>query len=249
MIYVRYDTQSETGLQTWIDKLGDLIHVSISVFDPQFRLIVTTGGTDTEEQAKEWHETHKRITSHYPNIRLLPDKTAEVIGEVVSDTTPIAYIVVSRFYFDEDANPHTPQFINELPVYDEYLAKDVLLLISIGVRTCLRELVVIDPAFSGKLDEYTRLHLNENLTLQSISRALHTDINSLRIFLQATFNCNLPNYLRKVRLEEAKRLLATTDFSYGEIAEKIGIEEERWTVLFKKQVSMSPEEYRKTNRH
>ena len=246
MIYVQYDIQSSTGLQTWIDKLSYLTHIAISVFDPQFNLIVATGGTDTKTQAREWHMRHPKLPK-YPDIRLLDDETAEIIGEVVSDKTPIAYVVISRFYFDSTANPHVKQFKDGMPVYDDILAESTLSLISFGVKACLRELVVIDPDIAQKLDDYIYSNLNQKITLVSVSCALHIPINELRIYLQSEFNCNLPNYLRMKKIEAAKKLLIETDLSLAEISEKIGMDKEQWTKLFKKQTSLLPEQYRKEN--
>lgn len=246
MIYVQYDVQSSTGLQTWIDKLGYLTHIAISVFDPQFRLIAATDEADTETQAQEWHTRHLQLPK-YPDIRLLDDETAEIIGEVVADKTPIAYIVISRFCFDSAANPHIKQFRNGLPVYDDILAESALSLISFGVQACLRELVVIDPDIEQKLDDYIYSNLNRKITLVSVSCALHIPVNDLRVYLQSEFNCNLPNYLRMKKIEAAKKLLIETDLSLSEISEKIGMNEEQWTKLFKKQTSQLPEQYRKEN--
>ncbi len=246
MIYVKFDTQSQTGLQTWIDTISDIIQVNISVFDPQFKLIVATDTTYADVQAKEWSERQLRLTSHYPNIRLLADKTAEVIGEVVSElySSTIAYIVVSRFYFDANANPHIKQFRDGLPVYDEILAKDTLSLISFGVQACLREFVMVDAEFPKQLDDFIYSHLNKKITLTSVSSTLHITTNSLRVYLEQEFHCNLPTYVRMKKIEEAKNLLATTNLSCYEIAEIIGLDEECWVGLFKKQVSMSPAAYR-----
>lgn len=246
MIYVKYDVQSSTGLQIWIDKLSYLTHIAISVFDPQFNLIAATGKTDTKTQAREWHKRLQQIYQ-YPDIRLLNDETAEIIGEVVADKTPIAYIVISQLYFDATANPHIKQFKNGMPVYDDILAESSLSLISFGVKACLRELVAIDPDIGQKLDEYIFSNLNRKITLVSVCCALHIPINNLRIYLQTEFNCNLPNYLRMKKIEAAKKLLAETDLSLSEISEKIGMNEELWTKLFKKQTSQLPEQYRKEN--
>ncbi len=248
MIYVRYNTQDPSGLEGWLGKIGALLHMTISIFDPQFRLIQKTGGTNTEEQAEAWKKRRKLPNPRYPDIRLLDDKTSEVIGETLSEGIPIAYIVLSGFYFEETANPHVKQFRNGLPVYDEIFVKDALSLISFGIQSCLREVVVIDPSLKGRLEEYVSSNLCKKLTLQSVSRALHTDINSLRICLQSEFHCNLPSLLQKKRIEAAKELLISTDLDFSEISQSIGLPQEKANALFRKSVSLSPEDYRSRNR-
>ena len=247
MICVQYDTESETGLGVWIDLLRKMIQVDISVYDPQFHLIVATDKTNSNEQASEWRQRHFRPTTHYPDIRLLDDGTAEVIDEVLSDATPIAYIVVSRFYYDKTANPNIQQFKNGLPVYDESLAKDALSLIAFGVESRLRKMVVVDSDLEQQINSFISSHLNEKIAIRSLSRALHVGTTDLRVYLQSTYQCDLSNYLCLKRIEVASRLLATTTLSCSEISERIGIDENQWRRLFKKQIHMTPEEYRQNS--
>lgn len=248
MICVQYDTESDTGLGVWIALLRKMIQVDISVYDPQFHLIVATDKVIANEQACEWRQRHLRPTTHYPDIRLLDDGTAEVIDEVLSDSTPIAYIVVSRFYYDRTANPNIQQFKNGLSVYDESLAKDALSLIAFGVESRLRKMVIVDSDLKQQIDTFICSHLNEKIAIQSLSRALHVETTDLRVYLQSVYQCDLSNYLNLKRIEAASRLLATTTLSCSEIAEKIGIDENRWKRLFKKQIHMTPEEYRQNSR-
>lgn len=248
MICVQYDTESETGLKVWIDLLRKMIHVDISVYDPQFHLVVATDRTITNEQAREWRQRHSRPTTSYPDIRLLDDGTAEVIDEVLSDTTPIAYIVVSRFYYDKTANPNIQQFKNGLPIYDESLANDALSLIAFGVQSRLRKMIVVDSDLEQEINSFIYSHMNEKIAIRSLSRALHIETADLRVYLQSVYRCDLSNYLCLKRIEEASRLLATTTLSYSEIADRIGIEETQWKRIFKKQIHMTPEEYRQNNR-
>lgn len=248
MNYVRYDTQSPTGLKTWVETLQGLIHVAISVFDPSFRPVVAAGGGDTQAQAREWCSRQKQRGAHYPDIRLVGDGTAEVIGEVLSEETTIGYIVLSRFYFDEIANPHIKQFRDGMPVYDESLLKDAIVLISFGVRSCLREIVTVEPDFLQKLDAYIVENLRGKISLLAASRALGADGNTLRFVLQAEFGCGLADYVRMKRLEETKRLLSFTDLPPSEVAQAVGMEEGRLSRLFEKTFSSSFEKFRRSSR-
>lgn len=248
MICVQFDTESDTGLEVWIDLLKKLTHVDISVYDPQFHLIIsTTDKTITTEQAREWRRRHSRPTTSYPDIRLLDDGTAEVIDEILLDTTPIAYIVVSRFYYDRAANPNINQYKNGLPIYDENLAEDALSMVAIGVQARLRKMIVVNSDLEQKVNSYICSHLNEKITIRSLSCALHIKTADLLFYLQSVFHCDLSTYLCAKRIEEASKLLATTTLSYSEIADKIGIEETQWKRIFKKQIHMTPENYRQNN--
>jgi AraC-like DNA-binding protein len=108
-----------------------------------------------------------------------------------------------------------------------------------------------DPIHSKILDamRYVQLNLKENLTVNYLAdRAnLHQDYFS-RLFLKYTGQRPL-NYLHEKRIERAQYLIATTDLSYTEIAEKIGFENSsHFSKLFKKVTSLTPGEYKKQNR-
>ena len=57
---------------------------------------------------------------------------------------------------------------------------------------------------------------------------------------------NFVNYLKALRVNEAKRLLEETDMRVIEISQKVGYENEKhFMKLFKRQCGVSPTEYRK----
>jgi AraC-like DNA-binding protein len=108
-----------------------------------------------------------------------------------------------------------------------------------------------DPIPSKILDamRYIQVNLKENLTVNHLaSRAnLHQDYFS-RLFLKYAGQRPL-NYLHEKRIERAQYLIATTDLSYIEIAEKIGFENSsHFSKIFKKVTSLTPGEYKKQNR-
>ncbi len=246
MICVKYDTEGPTGLRRCLSMLSDLINVPITIFDPQFHLILTTGEQNTEEQSQSWQQRHE-ITMRYPDMRLLPNNTAEVIDEVfdgLNGTTTIGYIVMSRFYFDANANPHIKKFRYGKPVYDEIIIKDSLRLISLSVQSCLQEFAVVDPALPQQLDDYICSHLNDKITLVTARRALNVDTYSIQMYLLYQYNCNLISYVKIKKFEEAKKLLSETDLPLADIAANVGLTELQLLRLFKNQTSMTPEEYR-----
>jgi AraC-like DNA-binding protein len=108
-----------------------------------------------------------------------------------------------------------------------------------------------DPIPSKILDaiRYIQVNLKENLTVSHLaSRAnLHQDYFS-RLFLKYTGQRPL-SYLHEKRIERAQYLIATTDQSYTEIAEKIGFENiSHFSKIFKKVTSLTPGEYKRQNR-
>jgi len=96
---------------------------------------------------------------------------------------------------------------------------------------------------------YIQVNLKENLTVNYLAdRAnLHQDYFS-RLFLKYTGQRPL-SYVHEKRIERAQYLIATTDLSYTEIAEKIGFENlSHFSKIFKKVTSLTPGEYKKQNR-
>jgi AraC-like DNA-binding protein len=96
---------------------------------------------------------------------------------------------------------------------------------------------------------YIQLNLKENLTVSYLAERanLHQDYFS-RLFLRYTGQRPL-SYLHEKRIERAQYLIATTDLSYTETAEKVGFENlSHFSKVFKKVTSLTPGEYKKQNR-
>jgi AraC-like DNA-binding protein len=107
-----------------------------------------------------------------------------------------------------------------------------------------------DPIPSKILDtmRYIQMNLKENLAVKHLAdRAnLHQDYFS-RLFLKHVGQRPL-TYLHEKRIERAQYLIATTDLSYTEIAEKVGFENlSHFSKIFKKVTSLPPGQYKKQN--
>jgi len=92
-------------------------------------------------------------------------------------------------------------------------------------------------------------HINHNfhtdLTLEQVSD--NTGINQRRIanLIQETFGCNFKTYVNQLRINESKRLLSETDLQIGEIAFKVGFNNQtHFNRVFKSLVGTSPSEFR-----
>jgi AraC-like DNA-binding protein len=59
-------------------------------------------------------------------------------------------------------------------------------------------------------------------------------------------NCNLWEYVIRLRMEESKRLIETTDLRRYEIADRVGYESpEHFSKIFKKYYGISPSDWKK----
>ena len=101
-------------------------------------------------------------------------------------------------------------------------------------------------ASASKIDEYIRAHLSEEITVDSLCRALN--IPKKRLYAVAHRNFGLPigEYVNTLRINEAKRLLEATDLSIQQIAASVGVEDYNYFAkFFKLRVGLSPFKYRK----
>lgn len=87
----------------------------------------------------------------------------------------------------------------------------------------------------------------EDLRLEDISERFYVSQNTLCARFRSAMNCSPMQYLAFVRLSHAKELLSTTNKSIDEISSQCGYSSPNYfSLIFKKNVGISPREYRKT---
>jgi AraC-like DNA-binding protein len=93
--------------------------------------------------------------------------------------------------------------------------------------------------------QYINNHfLDPVLTLKQVSR--QTGINQRRIAasIQKSFGCNFKTYVNKLRINESKRLLVESELNMGEIAFKVGFNNQtHFNRVFKNLVGISPSDF------
>ena len=107
----------------------------------------------------------------------------------------------------------------------------------------IEELVV---KVKGYIDD---CYAREELSLEEIAAQVHLSANYVSTLFKKHSGMNISDYIIKVRMEHAARLLADTNFKTYEIAEQIGYTNAQYfSVLFKKHYKMTPKEYRNKNK-
>lgn len=100
---------------------------------------------------------------------------------------------------------------------------------------------------ASKIDDYIRTHLNEDLSVGSLCEAFGLSKNRLYDISHEWFGCSIGEYISKLRIEEAKRLLRTTDLPINQICAKVGIKDYNYfSKFFKSFVGLPPLKFRKT---
>lgn len=99
--------------------------------------------------------------------------------------------------------------------------------------------------YAAKAVEYIYDHYQERISTTKIAEYIHVSSNYLgKIFYSATGE-HLTDFINRVRIEKAKVLLAESKKPIGEIADMVGIGDQRYFAkLFKKYCGATPKEYR-----
>jgi transcriptional regulator GlxA family with amidase domain len=97
----------------------------------------------------------------------------------------------------------------------------------------------------ARAQEFIGEHFKEDLTIDNVARRAGMSVrNFSRRFKSATGE-SFANYTQKLRIETAKRLLESTEFSASEIMYQVGYNDERsFRRLFKHHSGLSPKDYR-----
>ncbi|MCD8217374.1 MAG: PocR ligand-binding domain-containing protein [Clostridiales bacterium] len=99
--------------------------------------------------------------------------------------------------------------------------------------------------FTNNLRAFLTEHLSENLDAETIASWLGISRSKLYMACDKYIGMGIAEYVRNLRMEEAKNLLKTTDLSITEIAGRTGFEDYNYfSRVFKKETGYSAREYR-----
>lgn len=98
-----------------------------------------------------------------------------------------------------------------------------------------------------KAQEYMSRHFcDELISLEAVSEAVNLNSSYFSSLFKKNCNKGFFEYLLDLRITEAKRLLANSDFTIAEIAQKVGYRDPKhFSRIFKKAAQIKPNEYRK----
>ena len=97
-----------------------------------------------------------------------------------------------------------------------------------------------------KLNEYVMAHLSENITLTVMAQALHYNPSYLSRAFKTASGEGVNEYVNRIRMSEARRLLENSDMKIYEVAHAVGYRDIRYfTRLFAAMTGEKPSSYRK----
>jgi AraC-like DNA-binding protein len=86
---------------------------------------------------------------------------------------------------------------------------------------------------------------NSELTLDFVSGETGVSQRKITSEIQNRFGCNFKTYINRLRLNESKRLLLNKELNIGEIAFKVGFNNQsHFNRVFKAEFQISPTEFR-----
>ena len=100
-------------------------------------------------------------------------------------------------------------------------------------------------AVSHRIASYISMHYMEDISMQDAARAMnYAEAYFCKLFKQC-FSCNFTTYLTRLRMEEAKKLLACPTVNIKEIGEAVGYSDSNYFAkVFRRYLGVSPTEYR-----
>ena len=102
-----------------------------------------------------------------------------------------------------------------------------------------------ERAITG-ITRYLQEHLSEEFSLSVLSDEFHLNPQYISQLFKNEIGVGFLAYLTNIRMEKAKKLLLSTDFSVSKIAEQVGYGDYRvFTKVFKKTEGITPTQYKR----
>lgn len=99
---------------------------------------------------------------------------------------------------------------------------------------------------ASQIDDYIHEHISDDISVKSICETFGISKNRLYALSHEWFEMPIGNYISNVRINEAKRLLKTTDLPVSSVALAVGIKDYNYfSKFFKAFEGISPNKYRK----
>lgn len=94
--------------------------------------------------------------------------------------------------------------------------------------------------------EYIKKNYDKDLNMAVVSNYVSMNYSLFSLSFKEYTGVNFVNFLKEIRINQAKELLETTDWKIQEISSKVGYENEKnFMKIFKSTCGISPTEYRK----
>lgn len=102
------------------------------------------------------------------------------------------------------------------------------------------------PLFLFKIQSYIEAHLSDRITTEDIAASLQVNRSYLSTQFKKECGMDLGEYVNRIKIDEAKRLLLTTDLSLVTIAQDLAFSSQsHFATVFKRLEGITPSEFQK----
>ncbi len=109
-------------------------------------------------------------------------------------------------------------------------------------------LIVNNNSLAYEIDQYILNHMTEPLDVTTLCNHFHYQKTNFYKITSSFYGTSIMKHIRHMRIQHAKDLLASTEYSISEVSEMVGIDDYNYfTKLFKKEANCTPREYRRNN--
>ncbi len=126
----------------------------------------------------------------------------------------------------------------------QILASAQLLEACAGYLYLQRLISIQEDSASQRLDAYLSAHLQDELSVQRLCQAFNVSRSKLYSLSLKTYGTSIVRAVRRLRINAAKELLATSNRSLGEIAALVGYNDYNYFIkVFRSETGMTPTRY------
>jgi YesN/AraC family two-component response regulator len=223
-------------------------------------------GIETILEAEDGNEAIKLISEHRPAIIFtdmrMPKRDGISLLKWIHNSEPLSKTIVVSGYddfeymrnaityksFDYILKPIDPDILNEtLDRAVKEWNNEVLIRLMNNSDSLKQDDITQNEEKNNmqKIEEYLRHHFQEDINLQDIADRFFLNRDYISRKFKQEFNETITDYLTKIRIENAKELLGNPNKKIYEIAYQVGYQNEKYfSKVFKKQTSVTPNEYR-----
>ena len=198
-------------------------------------ILAEAGVLDGREATTTWYLA-SAFRQRYPSVHLVEDKMLTVAGGVRCAGAAMAHmdlalsVVGTAFDAETSSRVAANLLLDARPSQSHFMVTDFLAERSDDLR---------------RADAWIRKNLSESLRIDDVAKALHVSPRTLARRVKEASGYSPGQYLQRIRVEEAARLLKTTDLPASEVARHVGYRDTATLRrLMKRLLNRIPSEFR-----
>ena len=172
----------------------------------------------------------------------------------ISDSTNIAYISQNRV--DEQDATNQKFIQTQIPTLSSYQASSLFILADIlcdRLGTELLEAIVKtsneEMSRKSRVSRFISMNFSRQIKLDDLARLLSLSSSRLSEVIRTEFGCSFPDLLNDYRVNHAKQLLTSSDFTIEAISERCGFSDATYFhKIFKTKTGETQKKYRQIHK-